>query len=96
MVTSTMMIFYPSENNFAGYGIDDKEIDISSESIENLQTRYPGNDYNMLTGHLFDKKLFNDLGELNFTDEKQLMAKILAKAEKKMRKNSYYWVEVRN
>lgn len=96
MVTSTMMIFYPSENNLTGYGTDDKEIDISSESIENLQTRYPGNDYNMLTGHLFDKKLFNDLEELNFTDEKQLMAKILAKAEKKMRKNSYYWVEVRN
>lgn len=96
MVTSTMMIYYPSENSLTGYGTDDKEIDVSSESIEDLQSRYPGNDYNMLTGHLFDKKLFNDLEELNFADEKQLMTKILAKAEKKMRKNSYYWVEVRN
>ena len=90
------MIYYPSENSLTGYGTDDKEIDVSSESIEDLQSRYPGNDYNMLTGHLFDKKLFNDLEELNFADEKQLMTKILAKAEKKMRKNSYYWVEVRN
>ena len=96
MVTSTMMIYHPGENNFIGYGTDDKEVDVSSESIEDLQSRYPGNDYNMLTGHIFDKKLFNNLEELNFADEKQLMAKILAKAEKKMRKNSYYWVEVRN
>lgn len=96
MVTSTMMIYHPGENNLIGYGTDDKEVDVSSESIEDLQSRYPGNDYNMLTGHIFDKKLFNNLEELNFADEKQLMAKILAKAEKKMRKNSYYWVEVRN
>ena len=96
MVTSTMMIYHPGENNLIGYGTDDKEVDVSSESIEDLQSRYPGNDYNMLTGHIFDKKLFNNLEELNFADEKQLIAKILAKAEKKMRKNSYYWVEVRN
>lgn len=96
MVTTTMMIYHPSENSLTGYGTDDKEIDVSSESIEDLQSRYLGNDYNMLTGHLFDKKLFNNLEELNFADEKQLMAKILARAGKKMRKNSYYWVEVRN
>ena len=96
MVTTTMMIYHPSENSLTGYGTDDKEIDVSSEYIEDLQSRYLGNDYNMLTGHLFDKKLFNNLEELNFADEKQLMAKILAKAEKKMRKNSYYWVEVRD
>ena len=96
MVTTTMMIYHPSENSLTGYGTDDKEIDVSSESIEDLQSRYLGNDYNMLTGHLFDKKLFNNLEELNFADEKQLLAKILARAGKKMRKNSYYWVEVRN
>ena len=96
MVTTTMMIYHPSENSLTGYGTDDKEIDVSSESIEDLQSRYLGNDYNMLTGHLFDKKLFNNLEELNFADEKHLMAKILARAGKKMRKNSYYWVEVRN
>ena len=96
MVTTTMMIYHSSENSLTGYGTDDKEIDVSSESIEDLQSRYLGNDYNMLTGHLFDKKLFNNLEELNFADEKKLMAEILARAGKKMRKNSYYWVEVRN
>ena len=94
MVTSTMMIYYPSENSLTGYGTDDKEIDVSSESIEDLQSRYPGNDYNMLTGHLFDKKLFNDLEELNFADEKKLMAEILYRAKKRIRKNSYDWVKV--
>lgn len=94
MVTTTMMIYHPSENSLTGYGTDDKEIDVSSESIEDLQSRYLGNDYNMLTGHLFDKKLFNNLEELNFADEKKLMAEILYRAKKRIRKNSYDWVKV--
>lgn len=70
MVTSVMMIYYPTEDRLTGYGANNEEIDLSAESVESLQTNYPGNDYNMLSGHVFDKKLFDNIEVLNFGDEK--------------------------
>ena len=88
------MIYYPTEDRLIGYGANNEEIDLSSESVESLQSKYPGNDYNMLAGHIFNKKLFSNFEELNFEDEKKLMAEILYRAKKRIRKNSYDWVKV--
>ncbi|PEH09880.1 hypothetical protein CP353_06310 [Lactobacillus sp. UMNPBX2] len=94
MVTSVMMIYYPTEDRLTGYGANNEEIDLSAESVESLQTNYPGNDYNMLSGHVFDKKLFDNIEVLNFGDEKKLMSELLSRAKKRIRKNSYDWVKV--
>ena len=94
IVTSVMMVYYPTEDRLIGYGANNEEIDLSSESVESLQSKYLGNDYNMLAGHIFDKKLFSNFEELNFEDEKKLMAEILYRAKKRIRKNSYDWVKV--
>ncbi|WHS05945.1 glycosyltransferase [Ligilactobacillus salivarius] len=94
MVTSVMMIYYPTEDRLTGYGANNEKIDLSAESVESLQTNYPGNDYNMLAGHVFDKKLFDNLEALNFEDEKKLMSELLSRAKKRIRKNSYDWVKV--
>ena len=94
MVTSVMMIYYPTEDRLTGYGANNEEIDFSAESVESLQTNYPGNDYNMLAGHVFDKKLFDNIEALNFGDEKKLMSELLSRAKKRIRKNSYDWVKV--